>query len=456
MAEGSGRFTQGSTMGHVVRMTLTGAAGVTFMFLIDAANLFWVSLLGVERLMAALGFSWMIQFFSVSFGMGMMAAVIAVVSRLIGQGAREDARRQTTVCAISAFILQALVAGTTLYFRHDLLALAGAKGETAALAARYLMISMPSLPFMAVGMVGSAVLRAEGDAWRAMSITLTSGAVSMVIDPVLIFGLGLGLDGAAIAIVIARLMSASLSVYYVVKVHDLAGRIDLPDFKRLFVPFAWVAGPAILTQLSTPFGNYIATSVIAGYGDSAVAGWAVVSRLTVLTFGGLFALSGAIGGIFGQNYGAGRFDRVKRTYRDALVFCAIYTLIAWVMLALATGFVIRVFGLGVEASEIVRAFTLLAAGGWIFTGALFVANSAFNSLGKPLWSTLFNWLRDGVILWPLAVLFSTWFAASGAIYGAALSGVIVGTAAALTGWFYVARLDRAGQAAYLSAKGDNG
>lgn len=454
MAEGSGRFVQGSTMGHVVRMTLTGAAGVTFMFLIDAANLFWVSLLGVERLMAALGFSWMIQFFSVSFGMGMMAAVIAVVSRLIGQGARSDARRQTTVCAISAFILQAIVAGSTLYFRHDLLALAGAKGETAALAARYLMISMPSLPFMAVGMVGSAVLRAEGDAWRAMSITLTSGAVSMVIDPVLIFGLGLGLDGAAIAIVIARLMSASLSVYYVVKVHDLAGRIDLPDFKRLFVPFAWVAGPAILTQLSTPFGNYIATSVIAGYGDSAVAGWAVVSRLTVLTFGGLFALSGAIGGIFGQNYGAGRFDRVKRTYRDALVFCAIYTLIAWAMLALATGFVIRVFGLGVEASEIVRAFTLLAAGGWIFTGALFVANSAFNSLGRPLWSTLFNWLRDGVILWPLAVLFSTWFAASGAVYGAALSGVIVGTAAALTGWFYVARLDRAGRTPYLPAKGD--
>jgi MATE family, multidrug efflux pump len=454
MAENAGRFTKGSTMSHVVRMTLTGAAGVTFMFLIDAANLFWVSLLGVERLMAALGFSWMIQFFSVSFGIGMMAAVIAVVSRLIGQGSREDARRQTTVCAISAFLLQSVVAGSTLYFRHDLLALAGAKGETAALAARYLMISMPSLPFMAVGMVGSAVLRAEGDAWRAMSITLTSGAVSMVIDPLLIFGLGLGLDGAAIAIVIARLMSAGLSIYYVVRVHDLAGRINLADFNRLFTPFAVVAGPAILTQLSTPFGNYIATAVIAGFGDGAVAGWAVVSRLTVLTFGGLFALSAAIGGIFGQNYGAGRFDRVKRTYRDALVFCLTYTLIAWALLALATGFVIRVFGLGVEASEIVRGFTFLAAGGWIFTGALFVANSAFNSLGKPLWSTLFNWLRDGVILWPLAVLFSTWFAASGAIYGAALSGVIVGTVAALTGWFFVARLDRAAQATYLSAKGD--
>ncbi|MFT5005079.1 MAG: Na+-driven multidrug efflux pump, partial [Paracoccaceae bacterium] len=188
--------------------------------------------------------------------------------------------------------------------------------------------------------------------------------------------------------------------------------------------------------------------------DGAVAGWAVVSRLTVLAFGGLFALSGAIGGIFGQNYGAGRFDRVKRTYRDALIFCLVYTLIAWSLLATATGFVITSFGLGAEASKIISAFTLLAAGGWIFTGALFVANSAFNSLGRPLWSTLFNWSRDGVILWPLAILFSGWFASTGAVYGQALSGVIVGTAAAITGWLYVTRLDRQGNAEYLTAKGD--
>lgn len=441
-------------MGHVVKMTLTGSLGVTFMFLIDAANLFWVSLLGVERLVAALGFAWMIQFFAVSFGMGMMIAAIAAVSRLIGQSNRAEARRQTTVCAITAFLSQVAVAGLTLFFRHDLLALAGAEGQTAVEAARYLMISMPSLPFMAIGMVGSAVLRAEGDAWRAMAVTLVSGMVSMVIDPFLIFQLGLGLDGAALAVVSARVLSACLSIYFVIKVHDLAARISFVDFKRLFPPFAVIAGPAVLTQLSTPFGNYIVTSVIAGFGDGAVAGWAVVSRLTVLAFGGLFALSGAIGGIFGQNYGAGRFDRVKRTYRDALIFCLVYTLIAWSLLATATGFVITSFGLGAEASKIISAFTLLAAGGWIFTGALFVANSAFNSLGRPLWSTLFNWSRDGVILWPLAILFSGWFASTGAVYGQALSGVIVGTAAAITGWLYVTRLDRQGNAEYLTAKGD--
>jgi len=271
-------------MGHVVRMTVAGSLGVMFMFLVDAANLFWVSLLGVERLVAALGFAWTVQFFSISVGIGIMVAVTASVSRLIGAGQRADARRQSTVCAITAFLLQLLVACLIVAFRHDILSLAGAKGATEALAARYLLISVPSLPVMALGMVGSAILRAEGDAWRAMMVTLSSGVVSMIIDPILIFGLGLGLDGAAIAVVAARASSAAISVYFVVRVHDLAGPVSREDFWRLFRPFAAIAVPVTLTQLSTPFGNYVLTSVISGFGDGAVAGWAVVARLTVLAF----------------------------------------------------------------------------------------------------------------------------------------------------------------------------
>ena len=141
-----GRFLTGSTMGHVIRMTVTGSIGVTFLFLVDAANLFWVSLLGEERLISALGFAWTIQFFSVSFGIGMMIAATATVSRLIGSGNRTEARLQTTVCAAAAFLLQLIVTIFGLYYRHEILALAGATGETAALAARYLVISMPSLP----------------------------------------------------------------------------------------------------------------------------------------------------------------------------------------------------------------------------------------------------------------------------------------------------------------------
>lgn len=436
----AGRFLVGSTMGHVVRMTLTGSLGVTFMFLVDAANLFWVSLLGVERLLAALGFAWTIQFFSVSFGMGMMIAVTATVSRLIGQGDRAEARRQTAVCAIAAFLMQVVVAAIVLIFRREILALAGAEGQTLEDAARYLLISVPSLPFMALGMVGSAVLRAEGDAWRAMSVTLISGVTSMLVDPVLIFAMGLGLDGAALAVVLARLISGGLSIYYVTRVHDLVSPIVLADFRRLFLPFVVIAAPAVLTQLSMPFGNYLMTSVIAQHGDSAVAGWAVISRLTVLAFGGLFALSAAIGGIFGQNFGAGLLPRVRRTYRDALVFCLTYTLIAWAALALSTPLVIAAFNLSGEGAHAVAAFTRVGAGAYLFTGALYVANSAFNSLGRPVWSTLFNWIRDGLLVWPCAHALSVVYAAPGAVYGHALAGLVAGAMATLAGWIFVERL----------------
>ncbi len=440
MSERVGKFVTGSTMSHVIRMTVTGAIGVTFMFLIDAANLFWVSLLGVERLIAALGFAWTVQFFSISIGLGLMIATTARVSLLIGRNERADARRQASVCAISSFTLQLVAAFLIVSYRHEILRLLGAQGQVELEAARYLLISVPALPLLSLGMIGSGVLRAEGDAYRAMMVTLASGLVSMLIDPVLIFALGLGLDGAAIASVVARVLSASLSIYFVLHVHDLAGKIGWGDFKRLARPFALVAVPVILTQLSTPFGNFILTSVIAGFGDSAMAGWAVVARLAVLTFGGLFALSGAIGGIFGQNFGAGRFDRVRTTYRDALIFCLSYTVIAWILLAMATSFVTRTFGLSDEAARMVRAFTSLAAAGYMFTGALFVANAAFNNLGRAGWSTLFNWSRDGVLVWPLALGLSGWFGAAGAIYGQALAGAIVGVFAASAGWVFVSKL----------------
>ncbi|MEY8838572.1 MATE family efflux transporter, partial [Cribrihabitans sp. XS_ASV171] len=143
-----GRFLTGSTMGHVVRMTMTGAMGITFVFLVDAANLFWISRLGEPMLMAAIGFAFAIQFFSVSAGIGLMIASTALVSRRIGEGNRTAARRTATSAAIIACIVQTAAAALIILFRHDIVRVAGATGETAELAARYLAMSVPSLGIM--------------------------------------------------------------------------------------------------------------------------------------------------------------------------------------------------------------------------------------------------------------------------------------------------------------------
>ena len=116
MAEG--RFLTGSTMGHVVRMTATGAFGITFVFLVDAANLLWISQLGQPQLVAAIGFAYAIQFFSVSSGVGLMIAGTALVSRRIGEGDRAGARRQAGATIVTAAAIQAGVALAVILLRH--------------------------------------------------------------------------------------------------------------------------------------------------------------------------------------------------------------------------------------------------------------------------------------------------------------------------------------------------
>lgn len=429
-------------MGHVAYMTLTGAFGITFVFVVDAANLFWISQLGDPGLVAAIGYAFAIQFFSVSSGIALMIAATALVSRSIGAGDRDRARRQATSAAVIAAVIQSTVALAIVAFRHDLAAMAGARGETAQLAARYLAISLPSLGVMAVGMIANGALRAEGDGRRSMFVTLASGFVAMFIDPLLIYGFGLGLDGAAIGLVLFRFIMLGMALRFAIGTHDLMARPRRVDVGDTLRPFLGIAVPAILTQLATPVGNYILTSVMSQYGDDAMAGWAVVGRLTVVAFGGIFSLAGAIGGIFGQNFGAQLHDRLRSTYRDALLFGLVYTLITWTALALLGDTVATAFHLTPQGAQVVHAFTHFGAGGFIFASALFVSNSAFNALGRPMRSTLSNWLRDGLITLPAALLLAGWFGASGVIYAQGAASLIAGCIAALWGWRFVVGLER--------------
>lgn len=437
MANGRATFLTGSTMRHVVVMTMTGMLGLTFMFLVDAVTLFWVSRLGVEANIAAMGFAWTVQFFSISVSIGFMIAAVALISRSLGQGRLEDARRQVTTSAILTVGIQIVLSALLFYYRFGILELLGASGETLEIAARFLAITTPSVPIMVLGMIGSSTLRAEGDALRAMNVTLSAGFVAMIVDPLLIYSAGLGVDGAAIGVVVSRISSVLIALYYVVHVKKLAARVTVQDIKMAARPFFLIALPAVITQISSPFGNYIATAVVSQHGEAAVAGWAVVGRITVVAFGGVFALSGAIGGIIGQNYGAGQFDRVKSGYRDALIFSSIYVVTVWAILALCTPAIISAFKMTDEAAEIIRAFSYIAAGSFVFTGAIFVSNAAFNNLGKPIYSTIVNWVRDGVFMWPCCFLGSLWALGPGVIYGQAAAGILIGFISVILGWRYI-------------------
>ena len=440
MSNNSARFLHGSTMSHVFRMTVTGMLGLTFMFVVDLANLFWVSRLGDEQLVAALGFAWNVQFFTIGVGIGIMIAATALVSKAIGQGKRDQARKFAIGCMILGVGIQLTSAVLIVIFRTKIVEFTGATGHTAILTERFLLISIPTLPLMAVGMIGSAILRSEGDAYRAMFITMSAGLVALVADPILIIYLELGLDGAAINTGLSRLVSTFIALYSVIKVHDLLEWPSVSILRRTLIPFILVAVPAILTQLSGPFASFVITRTISEFGDSAVAGLSVVNRLSVVAFGGIFSLSAAIGGIFGQNFGARMFDRVLSTYWNSIIFCILYTMIAWLILAVSTDWIIQTFLLGDIGSDVVRSFNYLAAGGFLFSGMMFVASATFNNMGKPIYSTVITWLRDGVFMLPAVLIGAKMFGATGVIYGNAFAAAIIGLPSLLFAWVFIKNL----------------
>lgn len=428
-------------MSHVIRMTVTGMLGLTFMFVVDLANLFWISRLGDERLVAALGFAWNVQFFTIAVGIGIMIAATALVSKALGEGKKVEAKKFAMGCMSLGVGIQFILAIFIITFRSEIVKFTGASGQTAQLAERFLLISIPTLPLMALGMVGSAILRSEGDAYRSMFVTMSAGLVALIADPILIIWLELGLDGAAINTGLSRVASTSFALYSVIKVHNLLAKLTLSVIRSTLFPFLIIALPAILTQLSGPFASFVITKVIAEFGDSAVAGLSVVNRLTVVAFGGIFSLSGAIGGIFGQNYGAKMFFRVRSTYWNSIIFCVAYTLIAWLILILSTEWIIKLFLLGEIGSEVVRSFNYFAAGGFLFTGMIFVASSAFNNMGKPVYSTMMTWLRDSLVMLPAVLLGASMFGAIGVVYGNAFAALIIGLPSCFIGWLFIKKLN---------------
>ena len=436
---GEAPFVTGNIMRHVVVMAGTGAIGLMAVFAVDLLNLFYISLLGQRPIAAAVGFAGVVGFFQTSVLIGLTIGTSAVVARSIGAGAARAARHLAG-SALVLMVLTGLIVGLgTVALLGPILDVLGAIGETRSLAETFLMISSPSLPLLAVGMGCSGLLRSIGDARRAMNVTLFAALATAVVDPILIFGLHLGLPGAAISTVLSRLVLATLGWIGAAVRHKLVAR---PSFRAVAGDFAaifHVAGPALLTNLATPLGAAYVTRSMAVFGPDAVAGQATIDRISPVAFGLIYALSGAVGPILAQNAGAGRLDRVRETLRDSSVLVLATVLLAWAALALAQDLLVRAFVARGATAELVHLFCSWLAAGYLFTGALFVANAAFNNLGYPVLSTAFNWGRATLGTIPF-VAYGAHFGPVGVLVGQASGSVVFGTLALTTAFHVVGRL----------------
>jgi putative MATE family efflux protein len=435
-------FTQGSTLRHVITMTGAGAVGLVAMFTVDLVDMYFLSLLGEQELAAAVGYGGTLLFFLTAVSIGLQISMGALVSRAEGAHRRDLAGRYCSNILIFSGTAAALISFSGYLYLEELLGLLGARGKTLEYALAYSRIIIPNTVVLALGMCAANAARALGDARRSMYATLGGSAVNAVLDPILIFGMGWGIEGAAMASVAARWVMMYIAFHAIFRVHRLPQPTSTDWLRQDMASIVRVAGPAMLTNLATPIGASFVLRTMSQYGDSAVAGAAIMGRIWPVAFAAVFALSGAIGPIIGQNAGAMHFDRVRRALLDALLCNLVYVLLMWLLLWSIQDLIVAAFSASGDAERLIRFAVTWLVGGYVFSGMLFVANASFNNLHRAHLATVFNFGRALLGTIPCVYLGSLWFGAPGVMAGEVVGAVAFGSLAFAAVLWQVRQLGR--------------
>lgn len=470
----SSSYTQGSVLKHITGLSLTSAVGLFAIFIVDLVDMFFISLLGEKSLAAAVGFAGLGLFLGASVCIGISVAISTVVSQAIGESESEaaqnparvtevlnpetlpngetaqfdpdveygpKARRMATHGLLYSLFWTIPVTVLTWVYAPQLLGWIGADGDVLTLAVQYFRIVGATLPILGIAFACNSLLRSVGAGKMSMWTTLWGGIVNGILDPILIFTAGLGLSGAAIASVVSRFVVAGIGFYDIQRKRRL---LSAPQWKFFFSDIKELNGialPSMLTNLSAPISSAFATAQMARFGTDAVAAASVIGRISPVLFAGLYGLSGAVGPVASQNFGAKKLHRVHESLMAGARFVVIYVVPVAILMLFLNRWLATVFSLDAEAAELLSFFATFIVGSYALFGLQLTANPLFTVLRHPGYATVSNVGRDLILAIPLIYGFSALFGAKGVIAGQAVANSIAGIIAFATAHWLIGRVE---------------
>ncbi len=408
--------------------------GISSSLIAAALEAWYLGHLGTLTL-AAYSFTFPVSSALMSVSLGISIGVSSVLARTVGEGDGSMARRLATdgILLVSLAMLVLTLVG--LFTINPLFTLLGADASTLPLVYDYVAIYYLALVFMAVPSVGANALRATGDAKISGTIMVAGSVLQIVLGPIFIFGwLGvprLELAGAALAHLLARLIIFVITLYVLVYRERL---LTFTGFSVSALFQSWrrilvISVPAVATNLVGPVSTAIIVRFLAGFGQEAVAGFGIASRLEALFVIPLFALSASIGPFVGQNWGAKHYDRADAAMLLSFRWSITWGLLVALLLYLLGPLLVAIFDDNPQVVEVASLYLLVVPISYGCWGMLMMGSAIFNSLGRPISSTLMSVCRMFVIYVPLAALGQWLFGVVGIFIAAAVSNVVMGLVA---------------------------
>lgn len=359
--------------------------------------------------------------FSLMFGDGSSA----YLSLKLGEKKSKEAAKGVSNGVLLSVIVSVILCAITLIFLPQLLNVFGCTDNLREYALNYGYVIAIGLPFMMIGTTLNSIIRADGSPKYAMASMLTGAILNIILDPIFIFVFKMNVQGAAIATILSQFVTFIMNIMYIKKFKCI--KIDRTSLKlsgNVCKKVSALGISSFITQMSFVIVIAIENNLLAKYGSMSKFGseipitvLGIVMKISQILNSIIIGIAAGSQPIFGYNYGAGKFDRVKKTLKIVLSTSLVISTVAFILFQTIPDKLISIFGSGDAnymefACMSFRIYLMLC----ICNGVQIPSGIFFQAIGKSAKSAILSISRQVLFLIPAMVILGNIFGLNGVLF----------------------------------------
>lgn len=407
-------------------LTIPSVLGKVVMLLYNMADTWFIASTNDAYLVAGVAicgpiFTLMLAFGDV-FGMGGSS----VISRLLGQGKTDQAKRVSGFCFYTNILFGVIMGALLLIFQIPILTMLGADENTLPHAVQYYRWIALGAPFIIAPVVPLNLFRSEGMAKASVSGSILGSIVNVILDPIFIFVLGMGAAGAAIATILGNVASLALYIFFIRRKAQVL-TISPKEISRKrdeTSPVFAIGIPASVNNLMNSFGQAVGNRFLLLYGADKIAAAGIASKINMIPIMMIVGFAFSAGPLVGYNYGNGDRDRLKKIIRFFYCFqIGMATLVGAVLMIFAP---VLVKGF-MEDPGIVTAGTEYLRwhlAGMPFTAIFMVSSCLMQATGNAKNALTLSLSRQGIVFLVVMVAANWMFGYPGVVSAQTVTDII--------------------------------
>lgn len=418
----------------VVRNAIPAMAAMLMVLIYNLADTFFIGQTHDAYQVAAV--SLVTPVFLIYMAVGTVFGIggTSVISRAMGEGRETYAKKVCSFCMWACVGTGIVMSGLFLLLMDNVLGLMGVSEETWDLASSYLTIVSYGGVFVLISSCFSNVLRAEGQATKAMAGQVIGNLLNVVLDPIMILGFGLNIKGAAIATLIGNMVAALYYILYFLRGKSMLS-VSIKDFtvKEKICSGVLVIGiPASLASIMMSISQIIMNGIMTGYGDMAVAGIGVAMKVTMITGMIAMGIGQGVQPLLGYCVGAKSWERYHKILKFSLGFALILCTVMTAVCYLFTNQLVSAFLTETSAFDHAVGFVRILLTTSALFGVFFVLTNALQAMGAAIPSLIINLSRQGLIYIPALFILNSLLGISGLAWAQPVADILsLGLAVAL-------------------------